>query len=190
MVSGIWLCEWVAMRARKTALQPLETFLTALFADAILIRPMKIQPKTGDASSPPNASPHKPADPSLWNSAVGRRAFLSNVGKASAVSAIASTGMMFEVAFATSVQYQKYNWETHWIRSGTGATAAQATANRAITWTVLKDHEVSGPTVSSGPAYARRTDLEETQEHVTGPVNGVYTSTEEYIKLESQVVQI
>lgn len=146
--------------------------------------------KTGDASSPPNASPHKPADPSLWNSAVGRRAFLSNVGKASAVSAIASTGMMFEVAFATSVQYQKYNWETHWIRSGTGATAAQATANRAITWTVLKDHEVSGPTVSSGPAYARRTDLEETQEHVTGPVNGVYTSTEEYIKLESQVVQI
>ena len=148
------------------------------------------QPKTGDASSPPNASPHKPADPSLWNSAVGRRAFLSNVGKASAVSAIASTGMMFEVAFATSVQYQKYNWETHWIRSGTGATAAQATANRAITWTVLKDHEVSGPTVSSGPAYARRTDLEETQEHVTGPVNGVYTSTEEYIKLESQVVQI
>jgi hypothetical protein len=148
------------------------------------------QPKTGDASSPPNASPHKPADPSLWNSAVGRRAFLSNVGKASAVSAIASTGMMFEVAYATSVQYQKYNWETHWIRSGTGATAAQATANRAITWTVLKDHEVSGPTVSSGPAYARRTDLEETQEHVTGPVNGVYTSTEEYIKLESQVVQI
>ena len=148
------------------------------------------QPKTGDASSPPNASPHKPADPSLWNSGVGRRAFLSNVGKASAVSAIASTGMMFEVAFATSVQYQKYNWETHWIRSGTGATAAQATANRAITWTVLKDHEVSGPTVSSGPAYARRTDLEETQEHVTGPVNGVYTSTEENIKLESQDVQI
>jgi hypothetical protein len=151
---------------------------------------MKNQPKIGEESASPIVPSHKPADPSLWNSAVGRRAFLSNVGKASAVSAIASTGMMFEVAYATSVQYQKYNWETHWIRSGTGTTAAQATANRAITWTVLKDHEVSGPSASSGPAYSRRTDLEETQEHVTGPVNGVYTSTEEYIKLESQVVQI
>lgn len=53
----------------------------------------------------------QPADPSLWNSSLGRREFLRNTGKASAVTAIASTGMMFEVSYAASAMTAVIGWK-------------------------------------------------------------------------------
>jgi hypothetical protein len=52
-------------------------------------------------------APRNVVDPTLWNSPIGRRDFLQSVGKASAVTAIASTGLLFEVAYASSAMVDR-----------------------------------------------------------------------------------
>jgi hypothetical protein len=142
-------------------------------------------------NAPISSSAFKPADPSLWNSSQGRRQFLKTTGKASAVTAIASTGMMFEVAYAQSVilkpDYIEYTLSSCAAGTWTGTGATRDIALDAATTKMQ--------TARPHPAFQKVVQLAQNLNtwvgafdpapptgdpftvSVTGPVNGVYTAT-------------
>ena len=113
--------------------------------------------------SPTNLNPSdrdlafQSADPTLWNSPYGRRQFLKTTGKASAVTAIASTGMLFEVAYANSGGTQLLPDYVEFTLSSCAAgtwTSTQATRDDALAAAIT-----AMQTARPHPAFHHHTQL-------------------------------
>lgn len=129
----------------------------------------ELTPEQGGAGNQKNKSRFAFPEPSLWNSEVGRRAFLKKTGVASAASVVALHGFRTEaLAQASDCLRVAQNFTHIGSKTGTGATYATAKGNATaamnadprspgVTFTVLCStatgrHNYSAPLISYSPA--------------------------------------